>query len=442
MVNNNLSINKVQIQKFKITGFKSINRTAMVSFPSEKATIIYGDNGCGKTTFLKAISSFLAQDDSALNDLDIKSIDCEIEHNNKTQTVIVKKQENGYNWENFNLSPLANTKSLSLGVERGVSTQTTTVDPEYILEFLTSPKISSVLGHSPNRTSHSSRRQQFIHLAEELSRHLRLRQSTRSRYRRQTGEIDTSKPHLYLQNIKIENIEELLLHRYRIAKFTATKKIQSALFDTIAVAINTEENSNFTPKNIKNDDLADRLLENRNRIKEALDNGEDNNFKSKIISILNSIDDKKELQKVIEHNLLSQLFKNMLDELEMEKLILGSINLLVSKFNNYLINEKKLIVNEYEIFIEIDENKHSLNDLSSGERHILTFLALVLFEGRDRDFLIIDEPEISLNIKWQRDLISIFSELLPETQIIVASHSPAIAKRNPNFLSKLNVWRD
>ena len=71
-----------------------------------------------------------------------------------------------------------------------------------------------------------------------------------------------------------------------------------------------------------------------------------------------------------------------------------------------------------------------------------TFLMLVLFEGQDRNFLIIDEPEISLNIKWQRELMSIFSTLLPKTQIIVASHSPALAKRNPNFLSELKVWRD
>ncbi|MCW5209732.1 ATP-binding protein, partial [Desulfobulbus sp. US1] len=42
---------------------------------------------------------------------------------------------------------------------------------------------------------------------------------------------------------------------------------------------------------------------------------------------------------------------------------------------------------------------------------------------------IIDEPEISLNAKWQRNLIPLLSELAPNTQIIVASHSPAIAKK-------------
>ena len=132
----------------------------------------------------------------------------------------------------------------------------------------------------------------------------------------------------------------------------------------------------------------------------------------------------------------------MIDELEVEKLILSSINLLVDKFNTFLINEKKLVVNSHEVFIEIGDERHSVNELSSGERHILTFLALVLFEGQGRDFLVIDEPEISLNIRWQRELMSLFSALLPSTQIIVASHSAALAKRNPNYLAELKVWRN
>ncbi|RON66638.1 hypothetical protein BK669_00580 [Pseudomonas fluorescens] len=221
----------------------------------------------------------------------------------------------------------------------------------------------------------------------------------------------------------------------------ATKKIQSALFDTLSVAIDIDNKpSQETTETIE--DFSSRLFENRERIKEALDDGEDNNFKNRIINILSSIDHVEELAKVLEHSLLSQLFRNMIDELEVEKLVLSSINLLVDKFNSYLIDDKKLVVNGEEVYIEIDGNKHSLNDLSSGERHILTFLALVLFEGQGRNFLIIDEPEISLNIKWQRELMSIFSELLPSTQIIVASHSPALAKRNPDFLAELKVWRN
>nr|MCG4642063.1 ATP-binding protein [Bifidobacterium bifidum] len=84
---------------------------------------------------------------------------------------------------------------------------------------------------------------------------------------------------------------------------------------------------------------------------------------------------------------------------------------------------KKLKVTHEEACVELNGYFHSINDLSSGERHILSLLCLVLFKGKDRYILIIDEPEISLNVKWQRQLLKLFSDLLPEAQIIVASHS-------------------
>jgi predicted ATP-dependent endonuclease of OLD family len=226
-----------------------------------------------------------------------------------------------------------------------------------------------------------------------------------------------------------------------VARFTATRKIQSALFDTLSVAIDVE-NSGADNASTDKSQLGKRIVESKDRIIEALDDGDDNKFKNRIVDILGRIDQKGELDKILDHSLLSELFQNMIDELEVEKLILSSINLLVDRFNTYLINDKKLVINGSEVYVEIGDERHSVNELSSGERHILTFLALVLFEGQGRDFLVIDEPEISLNIKWQRELMALFAALLPSTQIIVASHSPALAKRNPNYLSELKVWRD
>ena len=37
-----------------------------------------------------------------------------------------------------------------------------------------------------------------------------------------------------------------------------------------------------------------------------------------------------------------------------------------------------------------------------------------------------DEPEISLHIEWQKQLISLIRELNPNAQIILSTHSPAL----------------
>ncbi|MGI2180611.1 AAA family ATPase [Shewanella frigidimarina] len=431
----------MRIESITFHGFQAENRHALVDFSKDNVTVIYGDNGCGKTTFLRAINSFLSQDESSLNSLGIFQIDCTVtEFESISTTIHVRRNDDGFDWSEFEKSPLLNSKSLSLGVERGISTQAMKVEPEALYEFFRMSKFAR--NFIDDRFEHSSgniARKQMHDMAEELSFFLRRRNMVRNRSR--SPEIDFNISHLYLQSIKIQNIEELLLRRYRLARFSATRKIQSALFDTISVAIDTTA-SNPSVSMIDNDKLAERLIENKERIIEALDDGDENNFKTRIIDTLNNIEIDDNLNKVLEHSLLSQLFSNMIDELEVEKLLLSSINHLVDRFNTYLIDEKNLVVNDKEVYVEIEGVRHSLNELSSGERHILTFLSLVLFEGSNRHFLIIDEPEISLNIKWQRELMKIFSSLLPTTQIIVASHSPALAKRNPDFLSELFVWRE
>tara|TARA_R110002111_G_C6002121_1_gene373290 strand:+ start:3939 stop:5222 length:1284 start_codon:yes stop_codon:yes gene_type:complete len=427
----------MKIDNIEFHGFKAKNRHAKVEFSDDTVTVIYGDNGCGKTTFLKAINSFLSQDNDELSSIGIDKIICNVMDEGEPKSICVELKDDGYDWGDFEASCLVNSRSLSLGVERGVSTQSLKIEPEVLMSFFAHPKRQHELfgGHREMALSKRS----IYELSEELSFFLRRRNA--ARFRNKRPEIDFDESHLYLQSIKIENIEELLLQRYRIARFTATRKIQSALFDTLSVAIDVENSEEHTTDTDK-DSLGERILESKDRIVEALDDGDENNFKNRIVDILSRIEQPGELDKILDHSLLSELFQNMIDELEVEKLILSSINLLVDRFNTYLINDKKLVVNGKEVYVDIGDERHSVNELSSGERHILTFLALVLFEGQGRDFLVIDEPEISLNIKWQRELMSLFAALLPNTQIIVASHSPALAKRNPNYLSELKVWRD
>jgi len=66
----------------------------------------------------------------------------------------------------------------------------------------------------------------------------------------------------------------------------------------------------------------------------------------------------------------------------------------------------------------ITEGKESigLHALSSGEKHILYILIECLKAGISS--VIIDEPEISMHVDWQKDLISSMRELNPKAQIM------------------------
>lgn len=417
----------IKIESIEIHGFKSSARVAKAILSDENVSVIYGPNGCGKTSFLKILHGVLAQEESALIQNSVNKVSLSINFDGERSKLSVFKNEDGdYVWDEVLESPLSNTSSLSLGVDRGITSQAIKADPVFIMDFF----------RHPRRRAFLSRDFPLSQIGEELSLYLR---QSQNRYRNRSNSIHFDKRHLYLQNIKIDNIEELLIERYRVARMMASRKIQSALFDTLSIAISLDEKPQ-TKQDLP-PDFEVRLRENNARIREALDDGSENQFKNTVIEILNSIAKGDGTERIKNHPILSQLFLNIIEELEMEKLILSSINLLVDTFNNYLIEDKKLVVNGREVFIDVNGETHSINDLSSGERHVLTFLSLVLFEGESRNFLIIDEPEISLNISWQRELLGLFCKLVPNTQIIVASHSPALSKGNQNYLTELVVER-
>jgi predicted ATPase len=69
--------------------------------------------------------------------------------------------------------------------------------------------------------------------------------------------------------------------------------------------------------------------------------------------------------------------------------------------------------------------------LSSGERHLIMMLSQALLRRNDASVLVIDEPELSLNMKWQRELVGSILDCLGggASQVIMATHSIEIAAR-------------
>ncbi len=414
-----------------IAGFQSLNRAAYVEFADGDISVIYGDNGCGKTTFLKLVHSILKRDDESLASENVMYVEIYYEKNNGEREFIPVTQiqeevdegiiKNSYDWSELVDSELADCTSLSLGVERGVTSESLKVEPVDILRFLGHPEYRSLFAKTD------------IHLfSERMAMFLKRYQNNRRRNKKDNMDLDAK--HVFLQNIKMSNIENMLVERYLLARNIATERIQNALFDTLAIAVDAKKTSDdiVMPSNFEND-----VYKNKERIIEALDDGFENNFKNHVVNILSSIQSESDVNKILENQLLRKLVMNMTRELKVEKQLLSSINILVDVFNSFLVGDKKLIINKQEIYVQTEDSNLSVGALSSGERHILTFLSIVIIAGRGRDILLIDEPEISLNIKWQRTLLSLLQELVPETQIIVASHSPIISKKSPNSLVKL-----
>lgn len=86
---------------------------------------------------------------------------------------------------------------------------------------------------------------------------------------------------------------------------------------------------------------------------------------------------------------------------------------------------KKVLLGDNNVEIETVQKKRiGLNTLSSGEKHLLRILIDTLSVGDSS--ILIDEPEISMHIDWQRQLINAMRQINPSAQLIIATHSPEI----------------
>lgn len=129
-------------------------------------------------------------------------------------------------------------------------------------------------------------------------------------------------------------------------------------------------------------------------------------------------------------------------ELETSK-ALEQINNFTQTLNYFLKDSaKRVLFNEEtsEItFNTMDKNEKYITEykdikfLSSGEQQILILFSYIAFNSQDGRIFIIDEPELSLHIKWQEDFLGQLEKITPiSTQLILATHSPILANKKKN----------
>ncbi len=100
--------------------------------------------------------------------------------------------------------------------------------------------------------------------------------------------------------------------------------------------------------------------------------------------------------------------------------------------NSFLVDSGKKIVfdentGDPSFISEYKKGSMSSIELSSGEVQIVILLAYFAFLAKEGHPIIIDEPELSLHIEWQRLFVSAVKKVLPkECQTIMATHSPEI----------------
>lgn len=130
-------------------------------------------------------------------------------------------------------------------------------------------------------------------------------------------------------------------------------------------------------------------------------------------------------------------------KLEGYDILADKIELFLKIINERFLKKKLSISKEEGFHFESLETKKTIpvNKLSSGEQHILVLYYKLLFILKKGTLLLMDEPEISLHISWQKKIIPDLQSIikLNPMDIIIATHSPAVIGKNWNLTVELNA---
>jgi|JI9StandDraft_1071089.scaffolds.fasta_scaffold08284_1 predicted ATP-binding protein involved in virulence len=134
----------------------------------------------------------------------------------------------------------------------------------------------------------------------------------------------------------------------------------------------------------------------------------------------------------------------------------ASIEIFIKVVNQYFIKDKVQVAGddeEEDNEIELDgiykslqkeiiysDNKISLKQmasgtlididhLSSGEKQIVTLFAYLILSGDKNFFVLFDEPELSLSVLWQENILDDILKLNSVKGLIAATHSPNVIKK-------------
>lgn len=151
-----------------------------------------------------------------------------------------------------------------------------------------------------------------------------------------------------------------------------------------------------------------------------------NKFDLSSIQDLSNLEFKEEFSKALkiyfdDFDEKYKIYENFINQLE-----------LFTDIINDKLNFKEIAISREEgIYIKdtgIEGKQISLSQLSSGEKQEIILFYKLIFETPENTLLLIDEPEISLHIAWQKKFMDDLYEIIKvkNLNVIVATHSPQI----------------
>ena len=370
----------------------------------DDVNIIIGRNGTGKTTFMNILNAVLSVDIDGLIENDFESVEISLAEGKKRKTIKAKKIHS------------ANTPFQQ--VEYQVSSR------KYHLNMVASDDKRVQLHY----------RRRFLEASDELRTLLssfvslsslsvyRLRSSEDMEVRDRSG-----RRHVSPVDYKLTQLTSQLT-QYQLELSQKARSISNVLQKDVLASLlysDAKEDFRFPSSNSfdKNKEKS-KLLSAYSRLG-ALDTGVKKRISHHISSIDTAVNKLNEAQKSkteeafrdIDYSALDafnrtqRIIDKSLDAENDIKELFTEVNLFLSILKDF-IPEKKFELENGELTVEnVNHDLIPIEKLSSGEKQLLILLIETLLQRRQPHVYLTDEPELSLHIAWQRNIIPAIKQL-------------------------------
>ena len=161
-------------------------------------------------------------------------------------------------------------------------------------------------------------------------------------------------------------------------------------------------------------------------------------YKEKILNLVKSGEIRE-----YEYLYLWNLITKLIDNYDLQKAYDDRIKRFTETCNKYLI-DKHFNYNQstlsLDVFLDSEVNSKretiQLTQLSSGEKQIVSLFSKLYLESNEKSIVIIDEPELSLSIQWQKMLLPDVMRTENCDLLVTVTHSPFIFENEFDYDAK------
>ncbi len=428
-------LNRVKIKEIKINKLYDMYNYD-IKF-NEDITFLHGKNGCGKTTILNIITYIITGKIYKLFSYDFENIILEYRDDKRNNNIVFNKIENDIEINFGNEKKLIEKKVMER-ILREVRNEESRFEPRGLLIDEASFKEYSILRKIKELF-------EFVYIPlnrNDLADRERMMQYRGYRSLRLRENLEEA----------IYNIEHIILNNYakiqseisRLGKMLQINIVKSMyqynnesdliMQDSLEKSDAQKDIENFKKANLYDDELAKQIKNFYQKLIKKNDDKESIDF----TYILNA-------SKIAQLNKIREVFNEYDEKVKELNEPIDKLQKIVTNFFEDSAEKKELVIVEDDIYFltEHGNRKVKLDSLSSGEKQILILFTYLIFDvaNREKPIFIIDEPELSLHLLWQKNFVNSVLETNPNMQLILATHAPEIIDkyRDKAYKVELNV---